>query len=314
MSTWKIQPVGEYERGAALTILFASDNAADTRAQVEQALARIAAGTADAQSLVWAVAQTPDHGTPAIGACWIEGQAGNVGYLHPPVTELGSPAREQCEQELFVAAEAAASAAGITWLQALLDPGAETTELLRQLGLWHASTLVYQAALLPLQVREPTSLRIRPLPYEASLRPQLEEVLAATYDGSLDCPALNGTRSAGETLQSYETIGQSGTRHWQLISRDETPIGCLLLAVHRPEDPATQSFGELIYWGVVPSVRGQGLGREILELALWQARELHLDKLVLAVDAANAPALRLYEQLGFFEWLRKEAWGKQVHG
>jgi len=314
MNSWKIEPVGEFERGAALTLLFANENAADTRSQVEQALARIAAGTADARALVWACHQTPDRGTPAIGACWIEGQAGNVGYLHPPVVEMGLPEREQCEQELFQAAEAAAKEAGITWLQALLDPGAATTGLLRRLGFWHASTLVYQAALLPMQVRDPASLRIRSLPYEAPQRTLLEELLAATYEGSLDCPALNGTRSPAETLQSYETIGQAGTQHWQLIYRDDVPIGCLLLAVHTPELPATQFFGELIYWGVIPSARGQGYGREILELALWQARELHLDKLVLAVDAANEPALRLYAQLGFFEWLRKDAWGKQVRG
>ncbi len=128
----------------------------------------------------------------------------------------------------------------------------------------------------------------------------------------MDCPLLNGTRNADETLDSYETIGQSGTRHWQLITRGETPIGCLLLGVHTPEDAGASSFGELIYWGVVPSARGQGLGREILELALWRATELQLDKLVLAVDAANTPALRLYEELGFFAWLGKDAWGKQV--
>lgn len=314
MSTWKIEPVGKNEQAAALSLLFPLEDISDSRAQAKQALARIDEGKADARALVWATLPVPERITPAIGVCWIEGQAGNVGYVHIPVVHTGLPERRQCERELFEAAEALARASGITWLQTLLDPFNTVSPLLRRLGFRHVSTLVYQAALQPMQGREPSSLRIRSQPYEASLRPLLEEMLAATYEGSLDCPALNGTRSSSDTLQSYETIGQAGTRHWQLIYRDETPIGCLLLAVHTPEEPAASSFGELIYWGVIPSVRGQGFGREILELALGQASELQLDKLVLAVDAANEPALRLYEQLGFFGWLRKEAWGKQVRG
>lgn len=314
MKNWKIEPVGEHDRGAALTLLFVSDNAAETAAQVAQALERIAAATADARSLCWARALAADHTASAIGVCWIEGQAGNVGYLHPPVVEPELPEREQCEKELFAATELAAKAAGTTWLQILLDPESSVFPLLRRLGLGHVSTLVYQAALPPFTARLPAELRIRPLPYSAEQRPLLADVLTATYDASLDCPLLNGTRNAEETLASYETIGQSGTRHWQLIYRDDMPIGCLLLGIHTPEELAASSFGELIYWGVVPSARGKGLGREILELALWQAAELQLDKLVLAVDAANEPALRLYAQLGFFEWLRKEAWGKQVCG
>jgi mycothiol synthase len=312
MSTWKIEPVGECDQTTALALLFASETPATTLAQVAQAQERIAAGTADIRSLVWAIPETPTPGPPAIGACWIEGQAGNVGYLHPPVVDRALPEHERCEQELFQATEAAAKAAGITWLQILLDPGAETKQILSSFGFSQVSTLVYQAALLPVQVREPSLLRIRPLPYKPNQRSELETVLAATYVGSLDCPTLNGTRHPAETLQSYETIGQSGTHHWQLIYRGEEPIGCLLLAIHKPEQPATQLFGELVYWGVIPNARGQGLGGEILELALWQATKLDLDKLVLAVDAANEPALRLYAALGFFEWLRKEAWGKQV--
>lgn len=312
MSIWEIEPVGEEDQGAALALLFAGDNIADTRAKIVQAQERIAEGSAESKALVWALERTTDRDTAALGVCWIEGQAGNVGYLHLPVVEQGLPERERREQELFEAAENLARESGLTWLQTLLDPGAATTGLLRRLGFLRASTLVYQAALLPQQVREPASLRIRSLPYEANLRPLLEQVLAATYEGSLDCPALNGSRSPGETLESYETIGQAGKKHWQLIYRGETLIGCLLLGIHTPEEAAAQSFGELIYWGVTPSERGQGYGREILELALWQATELRLNKLVLAVDSANEPALRLYEQLGFFEWLRKEAWGKQL--
>ncbi len=313
MSSWQIDRVGEAERGVALPWLFPSNDAAQTRAQAAQALERIAAGTADARSLFWAQRQSANHNT-TIGACWIEGQAGNVGYLHPPVVAQSLPAleREQCAHELYGAAEAAAIDAGITWVQCLLDPGTKTTALLQILGFLHVSTLIYQAALLPRKNAAAPSLRIQSRPYDASQHTQFEGLLDATYEGSLDCPALNGARTASDTLQSYASIGQSGTQHWQFIERDGKLIGCLLLGVHAAEVPTAKPLGELIYWGVIPSERGHGYGREILELALAQAEALNLDKLVLAVDQANEPALRQYAQCNFFEWLRREAWGKQL--
>lgn len=314
MSSCKIKRVKESERAAALLRLFPSNDAAQTQALVAQALERIAAGIADARSLVWAHQQSLDGIPISIGACWIEGQAGNVGYLHPPVVNkiLSPQDREHCEHELYKAAEAAALEEGINWIQCLLDPGAETSSLLQRLGFSHVSTLVYQAALLPRKNAAMLDLRIKAMPYQTSQRSQLEELLAATYGGSLDCPALNGMRAPSETLQSYKTIGQSGTQHWQFIERDGRLIGCLLLSVHAPDEPKARPFGELIYWGVIPSERGNGYGREILELALTQAEALSLDKLVLAVDQANEPALRQYAQCNFFEWLRREAWGKQL--
>ena len=297
MGSWKIDRVGELERDAALQRLFPSDDPSQTRAQVAQALERIAEGAADARCLFWAK-QKPDGGTQVLGACWIEGQAGNVGYLHPPVVEQDLPPleRQQCELELYAAAEATALETGIGWIQCLLDPGSETATLLEKLGYQKVSTLVYQAALLPRKNAASRTLRVKARPYEASQRTELEELLAATYEGSLDCPALNGTRTPGDTLQSYASIGQAGTQHWQFIERDGQLIGCLLFGTHAPDTPRARALGELIYWGVIPNERGQGYGREILELALGQAEALNLDKLVLAVDQANEPALRQYAQ------------------
>jgi mycothiol synthase len=314
MSSWKIDRVGETARVAALQQLFSADDVAHTTTQVAQALERIAADTAAARGLIVALPPTADRNMPAIGVCWLEGQAGNVAYLHPPVIDqkILPQVRERCALELYEAAEKAALDMGITWVQCLLDPGSAKSLLLPKLGYWKVSTLVYQAALLPRKNPASAPLRLKLRPYAASQRSQLEELLAATYEGSLDCPDLNGLRTPSATLQSYESIGQSGTLHWQFVYHEETLLGCLLLGTHAPETPKARPLGELIYWGVIPSERGQGYGREVLELALAQAEALNMDKLVLAVDQANEPALRQYAQCGFFEWLRKEAWGKQL--
>lgn len=55
-------------------------------------------------------------------------------------------------------------------------------------------------------------------------------------------------------------------------------------------------------WGmyVAPEARGQGVGRALMDQALALARSVAaLRQVNLCVNAANGPALRLYESLGF---------------
>ena len=50
---------------------------------------------------------------------------------------------------------------------------------------------------------------------------------------------------------------------------------------------------------VAPAARGIGAGRELIRLALTFAASMEVRQVNLGVNAANAPALRLYESLGF---------------
>jgi ribosomal protein S18 acetylase RimI-like enzyme len=56
---------------------------------------------------------------------------------------------------------------------------------------------------------------------------------------------------------------------------------------------------ELVYLGLAPSVRGQGLGRLLMQRVLAIGARRHFDVATLAVDAANAPAMRLYRRCGY---------------
>ena len=52
-----------------------------------------------------------------------------------------------------------------------------------------------------------------------------------------------------------------------------------------------------------PDYRGQGLARRLLEQLITQAKAVNgLETLLLAVSEHNAPALALYQSLGFVEW------------
>jgi len=68
-------------------------------------------------------------------------------------------------------------------------------------------------------------------------------------------------------------------------------------------------------WGmfVTPEARGRGVARELVQTALDFARDVPgLAKVNLYVDAANVPAIALYESLGFVVFSR-EADGMRVN-
>ena len=62
-------------------------------------------------------------------------------------------------------------------------------------------------------------------------------------------------------------------------------------------------------WGmyVAPVARNRGVARELVQSALDFARDVPgLSKVNLHVDAANVPAIALYESLGFVVWGREQ--------
>jgi ribosomal protein S18 acetylase RimI-like enzyme len=61
----------------------------------------------------------------------------------------------------------------------------------------------------------------------------------------------------------------------------------------------------LLGMGLRAPYRGRGLGRQLIEQALRQARERGFERIELLVRSPNARAIRLYSQMGFQEEGRK---------
>lgn len=51
--------------------------------------------------------------------------------------------------------------------------------------------------------------------------------------------------------------------------------------------------------GIMPSYRGQGLGRRLIEATLQAARDAGIERVELSVHADNSRAIALYEKVGF---------------
>lgn len=122
----------------------------------------------------------------------------------------------------------------------------------------------------------------------------LAQALEASYERTLDCPELHGLRRTSDVIESHRSTGRWDPKLWWLVFDRGRPGGALLLNPCPDHDNT-----ELVYLGLAPSLRGQGLARGLMALGLDALRRRPHRTLACAVDARNAPARRLYEGHGF---------------
>ena len=80
--------------------------------------------------------------------------------------------------------------------------------------------------------------------------------------------------------------------------RDDALVGAV--GLERDERIKVRHIGHVVSMMVRDSVRGQGIGRSLLDALIDEAREpAGLEMLTLTVTEVNAGALRLYERSGF---------------
>jgi len=136
----------------------------------------------------------------------------------------------------------------------------------------------------------------------------LSAALEQTYIQTRDCPALCGLRRTSDVIASHRSVGRYDPTMWTVVYEDGLPAGCVLLSVCT-EDGAV----ELVYLGLGPALRGRGLGRELLALAMQGLALGGQRTLACAVDLANTPALRMYEAAGFKRFAARDAFILPVH-
>jgi ribosomal protein S18 acetylase RimI-like enzyme len=114
-------------------------------------------------------------------------------------------------------------------------------------------------------------------------------------------------RPTREVLLGYREIGVQRNDWWFIARYDGRDIGCLLLADHRPA-----AHAELVYMGLIPEMRGRGWGVFLAHQAQLIAASSGVERLILAVDAANLPALRHYQAAGFQFWEQRTVVVKSI--
>jgi len=238
----------------------------------------------------------------SVGAVLFQVQAGGIAVVWPPRLVRGEPL--DTAESLLDAATTRLAEKPVAAAHVLLPQVTQSDDrLLRGAGFAPVAELLYLAICCE---SFPSSAPAGPLEFEAygeARHGRLARVVEATYRDTLDCPGLDDGRPIEDILAGYRATGVFSPDRWLIVRHDRRDVGCLLLADH----PTAENM-ELVYMGLVPSARGHGWGTQIARHAQWLAGEAGRRRLVLAVDAANGPALRSYGAAGFEAWDRRQVY------
>ncbi len=234
-----------------------------------------------------------------VGALWGQSQPGRTASLCPPQLVDGEPT--QTGVALLLAATEQLSAQGVVLVQTLLetDTGADFDRFVAA-GFEHVCDLLYLVSLAKAFPTCAPACEIEFFPTYETEVPRLAEILGRTYEGTLDCPQLNGVRSTEDVLAGYRGQGAVPAERWLICRHTGQDVGCLLLAEHTESDS-----WELVYMGLMPEHRGRGWGMSLVRHAQWLTQRSGRARLVLAVDASNGPAIVTYSEAGFLAWDRR---------
>lgn len=286
---WTIRVAQPPELRQALALALAHVPDEDRQTRVANAITLLNTGDLDPQGVL--VALVDNRLVGAQVAVPLRGASGLV--WAPSVTE--APDGPAIADALLQAALAWLRGKGARFVQALLDPDAgAASESLFRAGFRHVTDLFY--------LRRGTDEIPPPSPsaglhidkYSDANAALFEATLLRTYEGSRDCPELDGLRSGAEILDGHRAQGVWRPQTWWLAFQDGQPAGVCLLT-----ELGDGAGWDLSYLGVVPEFRGRGLGQTLTLHALHAARTLGASEVVVAVDARNAPALALYQAAGF---------------
>jgi len=133
--------------------------------------------------------------------------------------------------------------------------------------------------------------------YSSATHGDFARAVSATYDGSLDCPRLNGRRNIDDVIEGHKAAGEFDPKLWFLLRDRSNGSGVSAGVLLLNRSTRTDSL-ELVYLGLSPAYRGKQLGDAMMRHAINTASAIGSRRLSLAVDSNNAPALRLYQRHG----------------
>jgi ribosomal protein S18 acetylase RimI-like enzyme len=299
MDAWPTpEPARTEERAAAFRLLFQRQPPGDADRLLANALFLVQSGQLDPDGLF--VLRGPE-GVRAALLCLIN--PGASAALWPPQARPDAERRRD-EDALLTHARAWAFARGAKLIQAqlTLEEKDEAAALERH-GLRHITHLWQLRRDLRAAPAPPAGgpARLGYDPFRSENSDAFQRTLLRTYEGTLDCPEVNGVRTAEEILEGHRSQGVYDPDRWWLLRREGAPVGVALLIEHPEFDE-----WDLSYLGLVPEARGLGLGREAMIRALAEAQAAGRRGVCLSVDGRNRPAWGLYRGLGFEPIERRE--------
>lgn len=251
-------------------------------------LARLVASPSATRDLVVVEAREGDQRRGVVLAQCLAGRAALIWPVRASEETLAVGLLESALKEL--------RSRGVIVAQALAMPDrSDEARPFQIAGFADGGELVYMAATQEAFLSEPPKSEVA-FDIVSPDDPELARVVAETYQGSLDCPLVDGWRTIEDVLAGYLATGTHRPELWRLLRRQGEAVGCLLLS-----DFPEHQQGELTYLGISPRYRGHGLGLIATRWTLHFAHQTNWQQVLLAVDAQNEPARRVYRDAGFHE-------------
>ena len=255
--TLKISTVVPELRPTALRLLFARFPVEEQQSRLTEALRSADRGSLNLDGLLLA---TEDD--RSVGAALTMHQRDGVTLVWPPVLTCQTTDAKAVEDALMRRICDDVDQASSKLAQALLDPDdVVEMQLLQRHGFEHLADMFFIARTLT-----PNDFEWTPNDGEFDHEVFTEEnadrfgsVIEQTYQGSLDCPFLNGFRNGADALVSHRLSGCFDPAGWRLYQIGSKDVGVFLMNEH-PEQDAV----ELVYFGIVPEYRGQGFVADCL--------------------------------------------------
>ena len=249
------------------------------------------------------------RGERIVGSCvWVPGAGRCATVVAPRLAEWD----EEVASRLIQGAASAAAEAGARFIQAVAEPEGRSplARAIARAGMERLAVLAYlRRKVTAADARTAGPKGIVWKRWTAWRRRKFARTIARTYEGSLDCPAMAGLRTADDALATHRATSVFRAGAWHLAmearaghgtsrTRAREAVGVVLTS-------AVEGRGDLVYLGVVPEARGRGIGRALLGQAIRDTARMGLPALGVAVDTENAPAWRLYARAGFKEVRRR---------
>lgn len=211
------------------------------------------------------------------------------------VCDVGSLARAACSGQ---------DSSNVRIIQTLLDPRQELeAQALETGGFQRLATLLYMQREIDTQdTSERLDESVEVLTWSEQHRSLFSDAILASYEDTMDCPALLGLRGIDDIIASHMAAGDFLPGLWFVVINAGKPLAVMLLNAVPQRDVL-----ELVYLGVSPHARGCGWGERLVHFGLAQAAQRGVKTMLLAVDESNTPAKRLYERMAFTHTTRKLA-------
>lgn len=285
----RYRPAESHERSRALELFYRNRTP-----KSREALFRWAHRLSHAAPCPFAGLHVAERAGELRGVVWARPVPGRQIQVWPPMLAPGEP--NDTQHALLSSLEEHLRESGVRYAYASTKSGDDTQALIDS-GFRYITDMGRLDCHLPSEstnYREPDLLEFEP--YDASQVDRLKQILRRTNQDSLDCPAMRGLRHVDDVLHGHLHREDYRPAHWRIIRHRGQDAGCLLVSRHQSLEVC-----EVVYLGLAPEARGQGLGRITIRHAQHLARLADASVLTLGCDLNNPPALRTYLGAGFQE-------------